>query len=888
MSDEPTMHPFRELVNKGLQQVDKEHEFLVKAFTEVLADTGEPEASSYLLQGLGDAWSGTMEASTVKAISFYFQLLNLAEEHTANSFRRIREQEAGPGAEPGHWGHYFERLKALGVSPDTVRERIATLQIEPVFTKHPTEAKNWAVLGMHREIFHILNRKEGAKTEFEKNECARGMRAILERLWLTGEIFLQKPQVQDELENLTYYLQVIFPNVVDRLDSRLKHAWTACWPESEPLSENELPSVRFGSWVGGDRDGHPKVTAEVTRQTLSCLRQNALGVLKERLQALSRQLSFSIPHVATPEPMAGKLAEWQCAGWEQRPWPAFVDCLEERLEVLDAGSLCEELEFLRNCLLEAQAAHTVSVHVNPLIRLVKTFGQHLARLDIRQNSDFYEIALKQMMEAAGIPEADGYRDWPREKKLEFLNTELSHPRPLTHVSMSLPAHAEEARASLIVLQKHIKRHGRNGLGALVVSMTRDLTDLLTLYVLCKEAGLTRTNESGLYCTLPVVPLFETHGDLEVAPDIMEAFIQHPCTQNSLSMLPPGERSLMIMLGYSDSNKDAGIIASQWGLREAQMRLLDVGNCNGIKLSFFHGRGGTVGRGSGPTHRFLEALPANALRGGLRITEQGEVIGQKYNSPASAAANLELLAAGSLGGDLLSASTDQPANISTYMNAMTRASKAAYRNFLEHPRFMEFYRQVTPIDAIEHSRIGSRPSRRTGQATLDDLRAIPWVFSWNQSRFYLPGWYGVGSALQHLESEYPQLHADLVQDLQQTAFLRYLFYNVESSLASSDAEWIRAYAGLVQDASLRNDMLDTILGERDATEAALTRLLGSPIASRRPRFCATLEAREGPLRKLHERQIALLGEYRANPASQHLIEELLLVINAIASGLRTTG
>ncbi|MEX0331847.1 MAG: phosphoenolpyruvate carboxylase [Puniceicoccaceae bacterium] len=888
MPDKPTAKPFRKLVSKGLQQVRKEHEFLANVFAEVLEETGEQAAARYIRRGLKDEWSGEMKASTVQAVSFFFQLLNLAEEHTANSIRRVREKKAGPDAEPGHWGNYFSRLKELGYGHEDVRQELAGLRIEPVFTKHPTEAKNWAVLGLHREIIRILNRREGAKTEFELTECAREMRAILERLWLTGEIFLQKPEVEDELENLTYYLREVFPNVFDRLDSRLRYAWKTAWPEAPPLSDEELPSLAFGSWVGGDRDGHPKVTAPVTRQSLLSMRGNAVEILQDRLRELERKLSFSILHVQAPEPLALRLKEWNQTGWERRPWAAYVNCLRERVESVHSPVLIEDLEQLRNCLLQVGADHTAAVHVSPLIRQIRTFGHHLARLDVRQNSDFYQKALVQMMEAAGIEDASSFPDWPLQRRLDFLNRELSHPRPLTHPSMELPLEAHEARASLSVLQAHLEQYGRNGLGALIVSMTRDLADLLTLYVLCKEAGLTQFVSGNVQCQLPVVPLFETYDDLEAAPGIIEDFIQHPCTRNSLTALPEGQRSLIIMLGYSDSNKDAGIIASQWSLRKAQERLLEVGRNHGISLTFFHGRGGTVGRGSGPTHRFLEALPRESLEGGLRITEQGEVIGQKYNTPTSAAANLEWLMAGSLGGKLLAEKADTPKSLKDYMEYMAVQSRAAYRKLLEHPQFMTFYRQATPIDAIEHSRIGSRPTRRTGQATLADLRAIPWVFSWNQARFYLPGWYGVGSALEHLVSSESSLHKKLVSDLQQTPFLRYLFYNVESSLASCDEGWMQAYAGLVEDTSVREEVLAKILAEHKRTTEQLENLLVGDISTRRPRFWATLQARDAPLEVLHQQQIDLLQRYRRNPDDATLIEELLIVVNAIASGLRTTG
>ena len=350
--------------------------------------------------------------------------------------------------------------------------------------------------------------------------------------------------------------------------------------------------------------------------------------------------------------------------------------------------------------------------VRPLLRLLDSIGLHLARIDIRQNSDFYETALSQMMAAAGVEDAKNFSTWSEADRLSFLNHELSTPRPLTHASVALPKEATEARDTLAVVAQHIRQHGPAGVGALIVSMTRNLVDLLTVYVLAKEVGLTYQEDGQLRCMLPVVPLFETYEDLERAPGISDAFLAHPCTRHSLRIGDPDTKPrFIIMLGYSDSNKDAGILASQWILKSAQSKLFDVGENHGVKIAFFHGRGGTVGRGAGPTHRFLEALPEGSLDGGIRVTEQGEVIAQKYNTPATATANLEWLLAGSLGAQLLSAKQTTNKVIDDAMETLAKCSRRAYRDLLEAPGFIDFYRQATPIDAIEQSRIGSRPSRR---------------------------------------------------------------------------------------------------------------------------------------------------------------------------------
>ncbi len=878
---------FGRSIESGLERVSTDHQFLVESFAGVLETLGFAESATLLRERNFAEAEGVLDPQTIQALSFYFQLLNLVEEHGAGRSARLREKELGGDAEPGRWGHYFKRLKEAGFTESQVRGKLPEVRVEPVFTKHPTEAKRWAVLGLHREIVRLLRKRDAVETSYEQIFCNRSLQAVLERLWLTGEIFSQKPEVENELENLSYYLKQVFPVVFTNLDDRLRHAWGTVWPEALPLQDDELPTLVFGSWVGGDRDGHPKVTAKVTRSTLLTLNEGAKEVVRARLIELGQKLAFSRAGLQAPQSLMDRLEEWGFPPEVGEPWKTFVLGIADRLSE-GVLPLRENLDLLIQALEAAGALRTVNLYVRPVLRLVNSFGLHLARLDVRQNSAAYDLALGQMMEAAGIDGGLNFWEWSLEQKLAFLNQELSHPRPMTHASMALPAEAEEVRATFTELVHHLNTKGPEGLGCLVVSMTRNVADLLVVYVLGKEVGLTRMVDGKMSCALPVVPLFETFEDLEAAPAIMEAFLSHPCAQASLQNVG-GKPNQVIMLGYSDSNKDTGIIASQWALQRAQKRLLEIGEDHGVSLTFFHGRGGTVGRGAGPTHRFLEALPDGSLSGGLRITEQGEVIGQKFNTATTASANLETLLAGSLGAQMLPSERGESEQTSVVMDCLAQSSRLAYRELLETDGFVQFYRQATPIDAIERSRIGSRPSRRTGQATLQDLRAIPWVFSWNQSRYYLPGWYGVGAGLEALQKEKPDLFDKLPELVQQSSFLRYVFYNAESSLASSDPNWMSAYAELVEDEKLRSLMLGKILAERSLAEQHFTKMFRGTLQERRPRFWKTLQAREDALRLLHGQQIRLLKEFRAEGGDQpERVERMLLVVNAIASGLRTTG
>jgi phosphoenolpyruvate carboxylase len=457
--------------------------------------------------------------------------------------------------------------------------------------------------------------------------------------------------------------------------------------------------------------------------------------------------------------------------------------------------------------------------------------------------------------------------------------------------------ADAVVSTFRVLAGHLQRHGPDGLGSLIVSMTRRVSDLLAVYVLAREAGLLRSFPEGMVCLLPVVPLLETVEDLQNGPELLEKFLEFPVTRASLAYHArqagrPGRPRQQVMVGYSDSNKDAGILASQWALQRGQARLAEVGERAGVAVQFFHGRGGTVSRGAGPTHRFLEALPPGSLDGSIRLTEQGETIAQKYGNPGTALHNLELLLAG------VAATTWRhrvpeplPADLVPILERIAASSRNAYRALLETDGFLQFHRQATPLDALENTRIGSRPSRRTGRASLADLRAIPWVFSWTQARYYLTGWHGAGTALAALSDADVAI---LRRHLDSVPFLHYVLTNVETSLASSDPEVMREYAGLVEDNDLRQTIGSAIASEWNRTQEGLARVRGVAFHGRRPRMGRTLALRAAPLRVLHRLQVSQLRGWRAalkegdEPRAHALFPDLLLTINAIASGLRTTG
>jgi len=903
----------------GFEQMDRDLRFLLEAFAEMLRDLGHADLAAHLPWLSTTPPVGEAPSRLGLAYAVAFQLLNMVEENAAGAMRELREEHEGLTAEHGLWGSQLARLKSAGVTEEQIAAQLPRVRVEPVLTAHPTEAKRLAVLDHHRALYALLEQSRHRSTPTAKHRNREAVKATLQRLWRTGEILLEKPTLTDERRNLMHYLRDTFPLVLPVLDERLRLAWQQAG--FSPSLLGPQPRIGFGTWVGGDRDGHPGVTAEVTRETLERLRANALLIHHRHLAGLAEKLTLTtwmqpVPSalreaVARLADTLGEAAAPILTAHHDEPWRQFVELMLARLPVdapfgqppkvltgpayyRHAKELAADLELLDGLLVEAGAHGLAEVDVRPVRRALEVFGFHLARLDIRQNSAFHARALAQLMGAAGIDGSE-WEEWTETQRLRFLERELRSPRPFLHPSASAGPEADAVLGCYRVVAAHIANYGPEGLGALIVSMTRRLSDLLVVYLLAREAGLLRSFPEGIVCLLPVVPLFETADDLERGAEMLRQFIADPVTHRSQEFLAKQSDGVMtqqVMVGYSDSNKDAGILASQWALHRAQASLAAVGRDAGVNIRFFHGRGGTVSRGAGPTHRFLEALPHGSLGGDIRLTEQGETIAQKFGNHATAAYNLELLLAGVTATSCLHATDSGPAHALTpLVEKLAATSRTAYRGLLETEGFLAFYRQATPIDALEHSRIGSRPSRRTGQPSLADLRAIPWVFSWNQARFYVPGWFGAGSALAALtEQELSQLSTGL----KSWPFLHYVITNVESSIASTDRELMTAYAAMVEDEGIRRRVFKVIIDEWELTRKMLDHLRGGAMAGRRPRMWKTLQLRAEALRILHTQQIGLLQRWRGLRAggdettASAMLPDLLLSINAIASGLRTTG
>lgn len=922
-------------ISSGFAKIDADLNFLMECLREVLDELGEEQAAKFLpWQASGEVHDSKQPPSRIEqAYSIAFQLLNMVEENAASQTRRLREIEHGLTDEPGLWGEQLARVRDAGITPENIVGSLREVRVEPVLTAHPTEAKRAAVLEQHHAIYQLLTSLENKTlTPSQRSTIRDEIKIVLERLWRSGEILLEKPEVASERRDVIFYLREVFPAAVNQLDARLRQAWKDTGFDGTLLDNPHVwPRLRFGNWVGGDRDGHPFVTASVTKATLAELRLNALVVIHRHLTALASKLPLSSNFQQAPPELEKAIvrlwgenpefAETLARQYSDEPWRQYVLLLQAKLP-LSVGvgdkptaieeakhhyrtpdELDEDLSLLSDSLVKVGAKRLANTAVWPVRRALDIFGFHLASLDIRQNSKFHDQALMQILAAIGQPAPD-FGEWDEERRVEFLTKELESPRPFLYEHSGIGEQADAVLSCYAVLKEYLKNYGRDGLGSLIVSMTRQFSDLLVVYVLAREAGLMKWTPEGLLCELPVVPLFETLDDLELSAGLIDRFLAHPITQRSLAhhqvdrtkvlSLPHSTPVQQVMIGYSDSNKDCGILASQWALHKAQAGIASAGKKYGIKIRFFHGRGGTISRGAGPTHRFLGALPLGSIQGDLRLTEQGETIAQKYANLITCTYNLELLLAGVTGFSLLEGNKPPIIQEDQEMwEVLAKSSQQAYSNLIRSEGFMTFYSQATPIDALEISSIGSRPSRRTGQRTLADLRAIPWVFSWNQSRYYLPGWFGVGSGLKALAESDPSAIEKLRGMLKTSPLVYYVLTNVETNIASADKSIMEAYANLVTDDTARESILQVILAEFDLTHQMMAEVFGGSLEARRPRMLKTLGLRAHALRVLHEQQIEILKRWRGAKASgsqetERLQPKVLLSINAIASGLRTTG
>ncbi len=772
----------------------------------------------------------------VRAFSMYFQLVNLAEEH-----ERVRQAARAEGPREEGLEEALRTLHARGIGRGEARALIEGVELGLTFTAHPTEMRRRTV----RE--HLAAIAAEIPTLHERRSLER-ITARVEALWGTLELRRTHPTVHDEVVGGLAYLPVI-ASVLPGLTRELRAAFHAVYGEEVDL---ELP-IRFSSWMGGDRDGNPNVTPEVTRETFAYHEARARELLRAEIAASYARLSQHATRVSVvPEPLAGS----------GEPWRAALQRVHDALAERTALDPCPPLATIERTLREAGQRRSAAMFALPLVVQARAFGVHLASLDVREHSAATESAVAELLARGGVSE--GYAAAGEEERRAVLVRELATRRPLLAVGEAASPALERVLGPLRAAREAMERAGPRAFGRYVVSMSEDVSDLLEVLVLAREVGVR---------ALPV-PLFETRRDLSRAHEVLREALAIPAYRAEL-----GRDVQEVMIGYSDSNKDAGFFAAHWSLYEAQRRMAEVAREAGVRFRFFHGRGTSIGRGGGPMVRGMLGQPPGTIGAGLRITEQGEALADKYSHPRSARRNLEQAVYG-----LLVAASTRPEPLSrAWSEAMDRAADAsvrAYRALVEDATFLAFFQAVTPIEEIARLRIASRPVRRPGTSSLHDLRAIPWVMSWTQNRANVPGWYGLSVALD-------ELGVALARELYAGApFFRSMLDNAQMALAMSDEAVFRAYLSLAPE----GDRLGPrILAAREETIARVAEVTGGPLLAGEPAIARSIELRNPYVEPIHRLQVELLRRARAQAEVDPDLERaLLLSIHGIAAGVRNAG
>ncbi len=857
----------------------------------------------------------------LQAIGIWFQLLATAEENAAMRQRRGLERAAGPDALPESFGRVLAAAKARGLESAAVGQVLRSLSVEPVITAHPTEAKRVTVLEIHRRLYRLLMELENDRwTPEERSELVEQLRLQIDLLWLTGEIRLANPTVEDEAEwGRFFFVETLFERA-PRVRLQLAQALRRHYPD---LAEEDWPGLlSFGSWIGGDRDGNPNATCAVTRRVLLENRRTVLRRYEARLGELARLLSparhalkvseglaLALERVLASSPRADEIVE-RNPGEILRH---YLSAMRERIRRTlaeepgavaakggegsrrrgypSADTFIRDLRALDQGMAESGLADLARLYVRPLLWEAEAFRFAMAGLDLRQNSAVVNETLAELwsrrlgIAASEVPPA-GSELWGR-----WLRAELVRPLGRRLTCEGLGAEAAECFGLFLLLAEMNPQLDRRAIGPFVLSMTHNVEDVLAVYLLAKWAGLTSDAEGRECVELPIVPLLESIDDLRRAPRILRELLREPIVRRSLRRQGGVQE---VMIGYSDSNKDGGFLAATWELAKAQRALSALGERARITITFFHGRGGSIGRGGAPTARAIAAQPVNSLNGRMRVTEQGEVVSSKYANRGTAQRALEALAAGALDHCLRSggAAPAEAPETAELMEALASSAFVAYRELVEHPDFVAFFRAASPLEELGHLRMGSRPARRRGAATLDDLRAIPWVFAWSQNRLMVPGWYGFGSAVAQLtQVRGAAVTAALAALLGSDSLVRLVVDETEKSLMLVDREVAAAYGSLAEPAVAAR-LLDAIERERAASEQAVLAITGaSRLGERFPDLLAERRRRRDLLRRAGLEQVGLLRAFRAageEAGRAEALTPLLLSFTCVASGLGWTG
>lgn len=871
------------------------------------SDVSDPTDDAAEVESLLSGVDLPTAMSLVRAFSAYFHLANIAEQlHRADEL-------LSSGPDSGWLEETVDAMAAADLPLPEIEAVVDALELRPVFTAHPTESARRSVLNKRRQVAELLEQRcDPRATEAERSRLDTRLGEVIELLWQTDELRRERPEPMDEAASAVHYLDQMFaevlPEVLENLARQLARIGVELSPRSRPL--------RFGTWAGGDRDGNPRVTPQVTLDVLALQHDHAIGDLLAGVDQLIAQLSSSTRVVAISTALEESLSAdrlqmpevYQRYGRINAEEPYRLKCSYIRQRLANSrrrlaggspslvsytsnGELLDDLEVMRSSFLQHKGESIAHGPLDRFLRPTAACGLSLATMDVREHAERQHLALAVIFDRVGALDHD-YLSLSRPQRRRVLSAELAGGRPLTVRRTQLGGPAGETTATEVMaifnmIRTAIDRYP-DAIESYIVSMTRGADDVLAAVVLAREAGLVDL-KAGI-AEIDFVPLLETIEELTHARDILDELLADPSYRRVVALRGNTQE---VMLGYSDSNKDGGITTSLWAIHRAQRALRDCAQAHGVRLRLFHGRGGTVGRGGGPTGDAIMAQPYGALDGAIKITEQGEVISDKYGLPALARRNLEITLAAVLKATLLHRESRQAPEVlarwDAVMDCVSGAALAAYRRLVDDPRLVAYFLSSTPVDELAGLNIGSRPSRRPGSsdATLDDLRAIPWVFGWTQSRQIVPGWFGVGAGLERARAEG---HSDALREMYTSwDFFRSFLSNVEMVLFKTDLAIAWAYVERLVDPSLHY-LFEAIQDEYARTVTQVLAVVGEErLLARHPTLRRTLEVRDAYLDPINYLQVALLARSRAGAeADPDLHRALMLTVNGIATGLRNTG
>lgn len=871
----------------------------VRSLAKRVRESTDPESSQQAASELVRLLDGIDIDRTiqlVRAFSTYFALANVAEQ----------EHRYDDGTLRVDLERTVDRVIEAGVDSDLTAEVVDRLEVRPVFTAHPTEAARRSVQSKTVEIADLLReRRDPSNTNAEQARIRRRIAELIDAVWQTDELRVDRPTPIDEARSVIHFFDTLAADPIPQVYAEFDHQLGRLGID---LPSGRKP-LRFGTWVGGDRDGNPNVTAPVTLEVLRLQHVHALRNLVATVEDLAAELSTSDRIVDVDEELTTSLAADAAvfpavhtrfttlsAGEPYRQKLAFIhQRLLNTLSAFEEGTpprapeaygseeeLIAELTIIQRSLQENQGEVLAAGAVARLIRLVAALGFGLATMDVRQHASKHHDAVAALYDAAGVDHAMG----PSGFDVPTLADELRGRRPIASSAIRLTGEPAETLETMRAVRDAQDLYGSDVIESYIVSWTRGPADILAPMVLAREVGLIDTHAG--VARIGFVPLFETIDEVTAAGRLLDEMLSIEPYREHLRLRGDLQE---VMLGYSDSNKHGGIATSQWGLYRASRDLRDVARSHGIRLRLFHGRGGTVGRGGGPTEAAILAQPWGTVDGRIKITEQGEVISDKYALSQLARRNLEVTLAATLEASLLHRSSRQPPEVlerwDATMDTLSDAAFDAYRALVDRPDLVDYFLSSTPVEELGNMNIGSRPARRpgSGEMSIDGLRAIPWVFGWTQSRQIVPGWYGVGTGIEasmaiHGREAFAEMY-------ERWSFFRTFVSNVEMTLAKTDLTIAERYARLAPEES--RPVFDDLREEHDRTVRAITEITGTGLVDHDPALRRTLSIRDRYLDPISYLQVSLLRRWRdGDGGDEQLQRALLLTINGLASGLRNTG